>query len=153
MTITAARESDAGDILALQKLAFLAEAEIYGDYSIAPLTQTVAELQRDFAGSTILKETTGGAIVGSVRGSLADGTCRVGRLMVHPRFQNKGIGSRLMREIEGLFKDRCERFEIFTGHKSEKNIRLYEKLGYRVFRTERITPVLSLVFMEKLVSK
>jgi RimJ/RimL family protein N-acetyltransferase len=43
-----------------------------------------------------------------------------------------------------------ERFELFTGHLSERNIRLYEKLGFRKFRQERVNDRLELVFMEKL---
>ena len=39
---------------------------------------------------------------------------------------------------------------FLTGHKSFANIRLYERLGYRVFRTDTVSPALSLVFMEKM---
>jgi hypothetical protein len=44
----------------------------------------------------------------------------------------------------------ARRFELFTGSKSEGNIRLYERLSYRVFRTDRLSPKVELVFMEKL---
>jgi hypothetical protein len=33
--------------------------------------------------------------------------------------------------------------------KSERNIRLYQKLGYRIFRDERVNDRLTMVFMEK----
>jgi hypothetical protein len=39
---------------------------------------------------------------------------------------------------------------LFTGSRSEGNIRFYEKLGYRVFRSEQLSPRVKLVFMEKL---
>jgi ribosomal protein S18 acetylase RimI-like enzyme len=67
--------------------------------------------------------------VGSVRGRLEGDTCHIGRLVVHPRLQRRGIGARLMREIEGRFP-KARRYELFTGHLSEGNLRLYRRLGY-----------------------
>jgi hypothetical protein len=43
----------------------------------------------------------------------------------------------------------CARFELFTGHKSEKNIHIYKKLGYKNFKTDKITDNLNLIYMEK----
>ncbi len=36
---------------------------------------------------------------------------------------------------EGCFKP--ERFELFVGSKSDKNIYLYKKLGYTIHKTEK----------------
>ncbi|MDE2590279.1 MAG: GNAT family N-acetyltransferase, partial [Patescibacteria group bacterium] len=88
-------------------------------------------------------------IIGSVRAFVQGNTCYIGRLAVHPDFQNQGIGSQLVNEIENTFKT-CTRFELFTGHKSEKNIRLYQKLGYETFKTEKITEQIILVYLEKI---
>lgn len=41
------------------------------------------------------------------------------------------------------------RYELFTGHLSEKNLALYEKLGYKRFKTENITDDLWFIYMEK----
>lgn len=116
------------DILALQKLAYKAEAEIYGDYSIPPLLQTLDELTEETKKSIILKYIDNGKIVGSVRAFKKDGTCYIGKLIVHPDYQNKGIGKKLMAAIEKHFEGLC--YELFTGHLSEKNLTIYEKLGY-----------------------
>lgn len=53
-----------------------------------------------------------------------------------------------MREIETTFTT-AQRFELFTGHKSEKNLFLYQKLGYTEFRKQEINEKLTLVFLEK----
>lgn len=140
--------SDAAEILALQKLAYQSEAVIYDDWSIPPLTQTLDEIKKEFTGTIFLKARHSGRIIGSVRGSTHDGTCNIGRLIVDPEFQHKGTGSRLMSAIEAEFPD-AKRFELFTGTRSAGNIRLYEKLGYIVFRKERLSPQVELVFMEK----
>ena len=85
---------------------------------------------------------------GSVRAYEKDGTCFVGRLIVHPDFQDRGIGSRLMEEIEKRFED-VERFRLFTGHLSHKPLHIYAKKGYIIFRTEPVHDNLTLVYLEK----
>ena len=145
--ICAANIQELKDILVLQKLAYKAEAEIYGDYSIPPLLQTLDELTEETKKSIILKYIDNGKIVGSVRAFKKDGTCYIGKLIVHPDYQNKGIGKKLMAAIEKYFEGL--RYELFTGHLSEKNLALYEKLGYHRFKTEKVHDGLSFVYMEK----
>jgi ribosomal protein S18 acetylase RimI-like enzyme len=139
---------DAQEILDLQKLAYQSEAALHNDYTLRPLTQTLAEIEGDFGRQVLLKATVDGRIIGSVRAFMRDGTCFIGRLIVHPDFQNQGIGTRLMQEIEAYF-GQAQRYELFTGHKSERNLYLYHKLGYRKFRTEQLTDRVTLVYMEK----
>lgn len=141
--------SDAAEILELQKLAYQSEAVLYDDWSIPPLTQSLNQIRKEFDGMTFLKVCDSGRPIGSVRASIHDGTCNIGRLIVHPEFQHKGIGTRLMSAIETTFPS-VRRFELFTGSRSEGNIRLYERLGYLIFRTDRLSPQVELVFLEKL---
>ena len=145
-----ANVDDAEEILSLQKLSYLSEAEIYSDYTIPPLIDTIDSIKDDFEKYYFLKVTEKGKIIGSVRARISKpGTCYIGRLIVHPDFQNQGIGTNLMDEIEEIFAE-CQRLELMTGHLSKKNINLYKKRGYRVFRTEKLTPELDLVYMEKI---
>lgn len=139
---------DAAEILTLQKIAYRSEAEIYNDDTIAPLTQTLAEMQADLERQVVIKAVTDGRIVGSVRARQSGDTCYIGRLIVHPDWQNQGIGSRLMAEIERIFAQ-AARFELFTGCRSDKNLYLYQKLGYRPFKEQPVNEKLTLVFLEK----
>jgi ribosomal protein S18 acetylase RimI-like enzyme len=148
MLIEQALLTDAPEILALQKLAYLSEAEINQDYTIPPLTQTLGEIEREFQTRTVLKAMIDGKIIGSVRAYLQEGTCYIGRLIVHPDFQNRGIGAKLLREIEERFAQ-ARRYELFTGEKSERNLYFYQKWGYRIFRKEELTGKVPLVFLEK----
>ena len=148
MQIEPSTINDAAEILALQRLAYLSEAEIYNDFTIHPLTQTLAELVTEFSTHTVFKAVQQGRIVGAVRTLLVDGTCHVGKLIVHPAAQNQGIGSALMRHLEGSFPE-AGRFELFTGHKSLRNLYLYDKLGYREFKRVPANGQLWLVYMEK----
>lgn len=147
MRILQATIEDAPEILALQRAAYQTEARLYDDFTIPPLTQSLEELQAEFASHTILKAVVEERLVGSVRGCSRDGLCHVGRLIVHPDFQRRGIGTALLLELE-----RCSsagRFELFTGHRSASNLRLYERLGYRMLRRQRVHDRLTLVFMHK----
>lgn len=135
-------------ILELQKDCYLSEAEIYNDYTIPALNQDLASLQKEYKHTTILKCLVNDEIAGSVRAYAENDTVYIGRLIVGKDHQNKGYGSLLMRSIELEFGD-YRRFELFTGHKSLKNLYLYNKLGYREFRRERKNDNLTMVFLEK----
>jgi phosphoribosylanthranilate isomerase/ribosomal protein S18 acetylase RimI-like enzyme len=148
VTIEPAGAVDAAEILALQKLAYQSEAELYQDYSIAPLVQTQAEIESEFGGKRFLKAVLNGRIVGSVRAELRNGTCRIGGLIVHPDCQNRGIGGRLLQAAETSFPE-ARRFELFTGDRSERNLHLYQKAGYREFRRQVVNERLTLVYLEK----
>ncbi|HOP39890.1 MAG TPA: GNAT family N-acetyltransferase [Geobacteraceae bacterium] len=140
--------ANAGEILDLQKLAYQSEAIIYNDWSIPPLTQTLEEVIKEFTQTTFLKACNYGKIIGSVRALMQNRTCEIGRLIVHPDFQGKGIGTQLMLAVEAEFPT-ATRFELYTGSKSEGNIRLYERLGYRIFSRKPLSQLVELVFMEK----
>lgn len=152
VTISPAREDDAERILKLQYLCYQSEAELYGDYSIEPLTQTLAALRAELAGGCVLVARLGEEVVGSVRGSVdADGAAVIGKLIVHPRMQRHGLGGRLLGAIEGALasQGRTKRYRLFTGHRSDGNLRLYRKLGYETVGTEQVSRRLSLITLEK----
>jgi GNAT superfamily N-acetyltransferase len=141
-----------GEILQLQKQAYLSEADLYNDYDIKPLLQTLDDIKQDFLNQIFLKaiidNKTTTIIVGSVRAYKQKDTVCIGRLAVRPAYQNKGIGAKLMISMEDLFGS-VRRFELFTGHKSMKNIYLYQKLGYREFKRMYVNDSLTMVYLEK----
>jgi len=47
---------------------------------------------------------------------------------------------------------KTSRFELFTGFKSEKNLYLYKKIGYREFKEEQVNGMI-IKYLEKCVSR
>ncbi|MFF0557375.1 GNAT family N-acetyltransferase [Streptomyces sp. NPDC020472] len=156
VTISAADAQDAEHILKLQYLCYQSEAELYGDWSIEPLTQSLDALRAELAEGHGLVARLGDEVVASVRARLdEDGTVRIAKLIVHPRMQRHGLGGRLLDGIERHFAaaagaaTSAKRFQLFTGHRSEGNLRLYRSKGYEQVATRELGPRLTLVTLEK----
>ncbi|MFE7776099.1 GNAT family N-acetyltransferase [Streptomyces sp. NPDC057445] len=155
VTISAATAQDAEHILKLQYLCYQSEAELYGDYGIEPLTQTLDDLRAELARGHALVARLGDEVIASVRGEMDEtGTARIAKLIVHPRMRRHGLGGRLLDAIEARFAGGSElpaakRFRLFTGHRSERNLRLYRSHGYAPVSTQDSGPRLTLITLEK----
>lgn len=141
---------DADEIIALQKIAYREEGLRCGCSTIAPLRETPEQLRDAMLDPRrallVFKIVQQRRIVGSIRAYEEDGICHIGRLMVHPDFQKRGLGERLLATAERSFSG--AEYELFTGEKSISNIAFYEKRGYRRFRTSEADGV-SLVYFRK----
>lgn len=147
--ILRAAAADLQDILDLQYLAYQSEALLLGKQDIPPLQQSLTEVQQEFEQGVILKliEPATGALIGSVRAQKQGNSVYVGKLMVHPAYQQQGLGNSLLHEIEENVVG--ARYELFTSSRSVQNLRLYERAGYRRFKEQQLGAGLTLVFLEK----
>ena len=148
MKFLKANSSDLKEILDLQKACYQEEAELYNDFTIPPLTQTIESIEEDFQKETFFKIEDRDRIIGSIRISVEGETGKIGRLIVDKNYRNQGLGKQLMNEVESRFST-LKRFELFTGSKSEPNLYLYKKLDYKEFDRKKINDNLELVFLEK----
>jgi GNAT superfamily N-acetyltransferase len=125
------RIEDAGEVLTLQRAAFVQEALIYGTPGMPPLTQTLDELVHELHDNLGRVALIGPRIVGAVRARLDGELLLVGRLAIAPDQQGNGIGSRLLEAVEERGREAgASEAELFTGSLSEANLRLYEREGY-----------------------
>ncbi|MDM4718119.1 GNAT family N-acetyltransferase [Micromonospora sp. WMMA1363] len=148
--IAPATPVDAGEILTVQRAAYLTEAQRYADPFLPPLTETLEEVRATLAGpQTVLTARLGGRLVGSVRIRIEDDIAHVGRLSVAPDQQGRGIGGRLLRAVEAVVAARICRFALFTGADSEDSLRFYQRHGYRVVGHEPDPNGVRLAVLEK----
>lgn len=147
--IERAEAADAGEILTLQRAAYVTEAQLYGDPFLPPLVESVEQARTTIAGSLVLKAMAGTRLVGAVRGRFNARTCLVGRLVVAPDLQGRGIGRALMAALEAEAAAGADSCVLFTGHLSEANLRLYRRLGYGETHRERLADHVMLVHMRK----
>ncbi|WP_214104388.1 GNAT family N-acetyltransferase [Acrocarpospora catenulata] len=156
--IERALPEDAGEILTLQRAAYVSEAQLYGDPFIAPLVESLEQLRKVVESAVVLKAVAGARIVGAVRGQLSEPgdqgtrTCVAGRLVVAPDLQGQGVGTALLTALHAAVlaeHPQTHAFDLFTGHLSDGNLRLYRRLGYRETRRERLQDHLTLVHLRR----
>jgi tRNA (guanine37-N1)-methyltransferase len=140
---------DAGELLTLQRATFLTEAQAYGDLSIPPLVESLEDCEARVAQGTVWKAVAGTRIVGSVQLGVEGSVGRIGRLMVAPDWQGRGVASQLLRVAERTAPAEVTSYELSTGADSERNLQLYRNAGYREIRRERQTEKVELVLLAK----
>jgi ribosomal protein S18 acetylase RimI-like enzyme len=148
MIITKAERTDLKQILELQYLAYQSEAKLVNDFELPPLKQTIEEINQEYEKSVFLKAIDEkGNIIGSVRAFIDNDIAYIGRIIVQPDKQGQGIGTKLLIAIE----QECSvtKYELFTSNKSVRNIQLYERLGYVIFKEQKVSDKFNLVFLEK----
>jgi GNAT superfamily N-acetyltransferase len=151
VTISRMQASDAGEILTIQRAAFVSEALIYGDPDMPPLVQTLEELRAEIEDGEGWVARVGPRLVGVLRCRETDELLLIGRIAIAPDMQGSGIGRALLEAAER--HSLAPEAELFTGSLSEANLRLYERCGYRI--TERVDngDGTEQVFMRKRISQ
>ncbi|MDQ0726039.1 GNAT family N-acetyltransferase [Microbacterium sp. W4I20] len=122
-------DRDAGEVLTVQRAAFVSEAAIYGSVDMPPLTQTLSELEAELRSESGFTARIDGRLVGAIRFVEKDGLLLIGRIAIAPDMQGEGIGRSLLEAAEQ--SSAADEAELFTGSLSEANLRLYEACGYQ----------------------
>ncbi len=126
-----AEAGDAGELYTLQRACWLQEMVANPGVRIPALEESLADVRGWLGEREVLVARSHGRLVGAVRGLLRDGDWHVGRLMVAPDLQGRGLGRRLLAEIEALAPADAASYVLFTGMESKRNQRMYKKAGYR----------------------
>ncbi|KQV72863.1 transposase [Nocardioides sp. Root122] len=134
--------ADAGELYTLQRACWLQELEANPGVEIPALRESLDDVRRGLGEWTVMvaREPSSGRLVGAVRGRLdRHGEWDIGRIMVAPDLQGRGLGRALLELVEGLAPAEVETFVLFTGAGSSDNIRMYKKAGFRL-RPDRTAP-------------
>jgi tRNA (guanine37-N1)-methyltransferase len=129
-----ATRADAGELFTLTRACWLQELWANPGVLIPALEESFEDAVRGLEEWTTFVALAGGRIVGSTRGrAVGDGTVwDVGRVMVAPDLQGRGLGRLLLELIERAAPVEVATYELYTGAKSVDNIRMYKKAGYRL---------------------
>lgn len=122
---------DAGELLTLQRAAYVTEAAAHQDFDLPPLTESHEDLKAVLSDPavTAFGIRAAGRLIAAVRVEKADDAVLLGRLIVAPDLQGQGFGTRLLLHAEGVHPGTRE-MRLFTGEHSIANLRLYQRHGY-----------------------
>jgi tRNA (guanine37-N1)-methyltransferase len=140
LDIRPAQPSDAEEVAVLQRACWITEGLANRSWSALEMTcETADEKRRSFEEWHTWVVRSGGRLVGSVRARVGledPGQWEIGRLMVAPDLQGRGIGRALLEYAEAAAPAGTRRFWVNTGTKSTANLRRYRRAGYRVLPGE-----------------
>jgi tRNA (guanine37-N1)-methyltransferase len=134
--------ADAGELYTLQRACWLQELEANPGVEIPALTESLDDVRRGLGEWTVrvAREPSSGRLIGAVRGRVdRHGEWDIGRVMVAPDLQGRGLGRALLELVEDLAPAEVETYVLFTGAGSSDNLRMYKKAGFRV-RPDRAAP-------------
>ena len=150
MKIEFATINDLPELLILQKKAFKPVADKVGWDDIPQMTDTLDNCIAEFGKETILKMVADdGKIIGSIRGYVEDGSLYIGRLMVDPGLQGKGLGRILQRELESKFQFKREWLCSYIDDNATYNF--YERDGFVEYDQYEVGNGVMAAHMEKIV--
>ena len=128
-----ATPADAPDLQVLTRACWLPEIARYGMFGVGEEDlEEVRDGLRDWDTRVWRKD---GQLVASVRvrpHPSEDRTWQIGRLMVAPYLQGRGLGRELLEYAESLAPEDMRTLWLNTGARSTENLRMYRKAGYRV---------------------
>lgn len=127
--------ADAGEILTLQRACWVQEALANDTLDIPALQESLDDVRAGLAEWDTWVVRRAGRLVGAARGKLEDETTwDIGRVMVAPDLQGTGLGRVLLEHIQAVAPEQVTSYQLFTGAASARNLRLYEKAGFRLRR-------------------
>ncbi|WP_338653056.1 GNAT family N-acetyltransferase [Sporosarcina psychrophila] len=145
LIIKRTKEVEARRLLEIQTEAFSEDLIRYEDHDTNPVNEPIEKLLRKieiFIHYTILldDEIIGGADIRDLK----ENKYRLNRVFLSCEYQNKGLGSKIMKLIESEFPTAIE-WSLDTPHLNTRNHHFYEKLGFKKVRQHQITSKLFLI--------
>jgi tRNA (guanine37-N1)-methyltransferase len=141
LDLTIATSADAPELMVLTRACWVAEIARYGMFGAGE--ETLDEVVAGVGEWRTWTWRSGGRLVASARARVHPDeptTWQIGRLMVAPDLQGRGLGRALLAFAEAQAPSGTAAYWLNTGSRSERNLRIYRKAGYRVQRGEGAFP-------------
>jgi tRNA (guanine37-N1)-methyltransferase len=122
--------ADAAELLVLQRCCWVDEAIANETLDIGALHESLDDVRRWLEEWSTWCVRRDGRLIGAVRAHREDSHWEIGRLMVAPDVAGRGLGRWLLALAEAAAPADVEMISLFTGAKSVRNIRMYERAGF-----------------------
>ncbi len=132
LEVAVVTRADAGELFTLTRACWLQELQANPGVRVPALEESFEDLLRSLDEWTTFVARAGGRLVGSARGRAEGTVWDVGRVMVAPDLQGRGLGRYLLALIEDAAPAEVTSYSLFTGAGSVDNLRMYKKAGYRL---------------------
>jgi GNAT superfamily N-acetyltransferase len=144
-----ATTADAGEIMTVQRAAFVQEAQLYRDPEVPPLVESLDDIRRAITTATVIVGRMGHRLVAAGRVTVRDRVGHIGRLAVAPDLHGRGIGRALLAAVEASCAPEVDGWALFTGAMTQGNLHLYHSAGYVDSHTQHVRGDLTFVHMRK----
>jgi GNAT superfamily N-acetyltransferase len=141
--------ADAGELLTLQRAAFVSEGRLHGTLDIPPLTETLEQLLGELATTITIGAYLGARLVAAARLTVDGAVGWISRVAVAPDLQGRGIGSALLSATEAAAPTEVREFRLGAAEKSHGNREMYARRGYRAVSEMVDRAGITLVVMAK----
>jgi GNAT superfamily N-acetyltransferase len=124
---------DCAELMVLQRCCWVQEAVLNDTLDIPALHETLDEVREWASTWSVWHVRQGHRMIAAVRARLADGdTWELGRLMVAPDLSGRGLGRQLLAYAESQAPPEARSYILFTGARSTRNIKMYQRAGYHL---------------------
>lgn len=152
LDIRKANVQEASALQYIEQAAFKEDIDRYGDRPDCPANESLESLvykiqKYDYYAIYENDKCIGGA---DIRISSDSTKCRLARIYLDPRYQNLGIGKKVMLELESYYPS-VTSWSLDTPHLNLRNHHFYESLGYDRQYTKTVDDVLKLFEYEKII--
>ncbi|SDC65454.1 tRNA (guanine37-N1)-methyltransferase [Nocardioides lianchengensis] len=130
--IVPATRADGPELLVLQRACWVQEAIANESLDIPALHESLEQLLESFETWDWYVVRAAGRLVGAVRGRLEGDAWDIGRVMVAPDQQGRGLGRALLEHVQRVAPPAAASYVLFTGAGSTDNLRMYKKAGFRL---------------------
>ncbi|WP_057913721.1 GNAT family N-acetyltransferase [Peribacillus muralis] len=150
MDITIKRTSltEVDMLLTIQKKAFAEDYKLYEDHDTTPVNETPEKLVENIENAIHYTILSNNNIIGAIDLRKKDNMILLDKLFIANEYQNKGLGTKIMKLIEAEFA-LIKVWRLYTPYLNKRNQYFYEKFGYEKIGEVQLSEKLLLFKYEK----
>lgn len=131
VSLRRASSADAGPILVLQRCCWSQVAIQNKSLEVPALHETLQEVQAWISDWEVLLAEHRNRVIAAARGRQRGLQWEVGRIMVAPDYEGRGLGRWILAQCEQVAPPECKRCFLFTAQGNTRGIEIYKRSGYQ----------------------